>query len=339
LKEDFAKLLDEYFKNRGKRNSITNGTVIKIDGKDVFIDYGGKCEGIVPLEEFEKPPEIGEKVEICIVEPETESGYAILSAETVKNLKTWEETANRLEKEKLVEGIIRQRVRGGYKVDIGNSIYTFLPFSQVDIIPVTKPDNWLDRKIKAKILSIDRKRQSIVISRRQLLEEERKKRRKEVLENLRENEIIEGTVKNIVNFGIFVDVNGVDGLVHKSDISWSGLKTPFEATSIGKKIKVKILKIDKEKERLFLSIKRIAKDPWEEIEKTYKKGSKIEGKVAKISSKGIFIELPNDVTGFVPKENINDKHLKERKNYTFTVEKVDKEKRRLVLTCPEEPQK
>ncbi|SNR93182.1 S1 RNA-binding domain-containing protein [Desulfurobacterium atlanticum] len=339
MKEDFAKLLDEYFKKRKGKKKIIEGTVIKINGKDVFVDYGGKSEGVVPIEEFETLPEIGDKVEVSIVEPETEDGYAILSISTVRTLKKWEETANRLEKEKIVEGIIRQKVRGGYKVDIGSGIYTFLPLSQVDIIPVTRPDDWLDKKIKAKVLSIDRKRQSIVISRRQLIEEERKKKRKEILGSLKEGEVVEGRVKNIVDFGIFVDVKGVDGLVHKSDISWSGLKTPFEITSIGKKIKVKIIKIDKEKERLFLSIKRIHPDPWEKIESIIKEGEKLKGKVAKLSSKGIFIELPHDIAGFIPADYLKNKHLKEHKEYTFTVEKIDREKRRVILSCPEELQR
>ncbi|WP_456397740.1 30S ribosomal protein S1 [Desulfurobacterium sp.] len=340
MKEDFAKLLEEYFEKRRRKNDIIEGTIIKINGRDVFVDYGGKSEGIVPIEEFEEHPEVGKKVAVCIVEPETEDGYALLSISTVKSLKKWEETANRLEKEKITEGVIKQRVRGGYKVDIGNGIFAFLPLSQVDIIPVTRPDNWLDRKIKAKVLSIDRKRQSIVISRRQLIEEERARKRKEIIKKLKEGEIAEGTVKNIVEFGIFVDVNGVDGLIHKSDISWSGLKSPFEVTSIGKKIKVKIIKIDREKERLFLSIKRLTEDPFEKIEEIIKPGQTVEGKVVRISSKGIFIELSEDIAGFVPIESLNGRKLREKKTYTFTVERIDKEKRRVILKCQEkEPRK
>ncbi|WP_456437270.1 30S ribosomal protein S1 [Desulfurobacterium sp.] len=335
MKEDFAKLLEEYFEKREKKNDIIEGTVIKINGKDVFVDYGGKSEGIVPADEFDKIPAVGDKVEVCIVEPETEDGYALLSVSTVRTLKKWEETANRLEKEKIVEGTIRQRVRGGYKVDIGNGIFAFLPLSQVDIIPVTRPDNWLERKIKAKVLSIDRKRQSIVISRRQLIEEERAKKRKEIIAHLKEGDIAEGTVKNIVDFGIFVDVNGVDGLIHKSDISWSGLKSPFEVTSIGKKIKVKIIKIDREKERLFLSIKRLTEDPFERIDEIIKPGQTVKGKVVRISSKGIFIELPEDIAGFVPIESLKGRRLREKKTYTFTVERIDADKRRVILTCQE----
>ncbi|WP_457567728.1 30S ribosomal protein S1 [Desulfurobacterium sp.] len=335
MKEDFAKLLEEYFEKRERKNDIIEGTVIKINGRDVFVDYGGKSEGIVPLDEFEKTPAVGEKVEVCIVEPETEDGYAVLSISTVKSLKRWEETARKLEEEKVVEGTIRQKVRGGYKVDIGNGIFAFLPLSQVDIIPVTRPDNWLERKIKAKVLSIDRKRQSIVISRRQLIEEERAKKRKEIIQQLKEGDIAEGTVKNIVDFGIFVDVNGVDGLVHKSDISWSGLKSPFEVTSIGKKIKVKIIKIDRDRERLFLSIKRLKKDPFERINEILKIGQTVKGKVVRISSKGIFIELPEDVAGFVPSESLKGRKLREKRTYWFTVEKIDTERRRVILKCQE----
>ena len=260
---------------------MITGTVVKVTGREVFVDFGWKSEGIIPLKELGYKPKPGEKIDVCIIEPETEEGYALLSVNCARSIKEWERIADEIEKKGIVRGRIKQRVRGGYKVALEEGITVFLPMSQVDIMPVTKPDDWLDREIEAKVLSIDRKRRSIVISRRKLLEEKRAQMRKETLKKLKEGEVVEGIVKNVVDFGIFVDVQGVDGLVHKSDISWSGLKTPFDVAKIGDKIKVKIKKIEKDKERLVLSIKDITEDPWKNIKEKYKPGKSIEGVVVR----------------------------------------------------------
>lgn len=338
MEGEFAKLLEESF-NRLNKEIIT-GTVVKVTDREAFIDFGWKSEGVVPLKELGYKPKIGEKIDVCVVEPETEDGYALLSVNCAKSIKEWQKLADEIERKRIVKGKIKQRVRGGYKVKLEEGITVFLPMSQVDIMPVTKPDDWLDKEIEAEVLSIDRKRKSIVISRRKLLEEERARKRKETLKKLKEGDIVEGTVKNIVDFGIFVDVEGVDGLVHKSDISWSNLKTPFDVAKIGDKIRVKIKKIEKDKERLVLSLKETTEDPWEKIEDTIKKGEPIEGVVAKEDKKGIWVELPGDIAGFVPASTLpKGKKLKYHHKYKFIVDDIDKEKRRVLLKWQEEPQK
>jgi len=255
-------------------------------------------------------------------------------------IKEWEKVANEIEKKGIVKGRIKQKVRGGYKVRLEEGLTVFLPMSQVDIMPVTKPDDWLEREIEAKVLSVDRKRRSIVISRRKLLEERRAEKRKETLKRLKEGDIVEGTVKNVVDFGIFVDVDGVDGLVHKSDISWSGLKTPFDVAKVGDRIKVKIRKIERDKERLVLSLKEVTEDPWKNITEKYKPGMEVEGVIAKEDRKGYWVELPGDVAGYVPATGLpKGVKLKYKHRYKFTVESIDLEKRRVILKWQEKRQK
>ncbi len=335
MEGEFARLLEESFKKLNQE--IITGTVVKVTDREVFVDFGWKSEGVIPLKELGYKPKVGEKIEVCIVEPETEDGYALLSVNCARSIREWERLADEIEKKGVVKGVIKQRVRGGYKVRLENGLTVFLPMSQVDIMPVTRPDDWLDREIEAKVLSIDRKRRSIVISRRKLLEEERAKRRKETLKRLKEGDIVEGLVKNIVDFGIFVDVDGVDGLVHKSDISWSGLKTPFDVAKIGDRIRVKIKKIEKDKERLVLSLKDVKPDPWERIDEIYTPGMEVEGEVVKEDRKGYWIYLPEDVAGYVPFENLpKDLKLKYKHRYKFIVDSLDKEKRRVILRWPQE---
>jgi small subunit ribosomal protein S1 len=319
---------------------VITGTVVKVTGREVFVDFGWKSEGMIPLKELGYKPKPGEKIDVCIIEPETEDGYALLSVNCARSIKEWERIADEIEKKGIVRGRIKQRVRGGYKVAIDEEITVFLPMSQVDIMPVTKPDDWLDRRIEAKVLSIDRKRRSIVISRRKLLEEKRARMRKGTLKKLKEGDIVEGIVKNIVDFGIFVDVQGVDGLVHKSDISWSGLKTPFDVAKIGDRIKVKVRKIEKDKERLVLSIKDIMENPWESVKEKYKSGKVIEGVVVREDKSGYWIELPDDIAGYVPANTLPEGiKLKYHHRYRFVVDTIDEKKRRVILKWQEEHRK
>jgi|OM-RGC.v1.005199068 small subunit ribosomal protein S1 len=332
---EFAKLLEESFKKLNQE--VITGTVVKVTDREVFVDFGWKSEGVVPVKELGYKPKVGDKIDVCVVEPETEEGYALLSVNCARSIKEWERIANEIEERGVVRGVIKQKVRGGYKVRLKEGITVFLPMSQVDIMPVVHPDQWLDREIEAKVLSVDRKRRSVVISRRKLLEEERAKKRKETLKRLKEGEIVEGTVKNIVDFGIFVDVDGVDGLVHKSDISWSGLKTPFDVAQIGDKIKVKIKKIERDKERLVLSLKETRPDPWERIEELFSPGQVVEGEVVKEDRKGVWVYLPNDVAGFLPAGAVpKGVKLKYKHRYKFVVDRIDRDKRRVILKWQEE---
>jgi small subunit ribosomal protein S1 len=335
VEEEFSKLLEESFR-RLKREVIT-GTVVKVTEHEAFVDFGWKSEGVVPLKELGYKPKVGEKLDVCIVERETDEGYALLSVNCARSIKEWQKIAEEIEKKGTVRGRIKQRVRGGYKVRLEEGVTVFLPMSQVDIMPVTKPDEWLDREIEAKLLSIDRKRRSIVISRRKLLEERRIALRKETLKKVKEGDIVEGTVKNVVDFGIFVDVDGVDGLIHKSDVSWSGLKTPFDAVKIGDRVKVKIKKVERDKERLVLSLKDAVEDPWKTAEKTLKPGSEVEGTVVKQDRKGYWVELFEDVAGYLPAVHLpKGVKLKYRHRYRFVVDTLEKDRRRVLLKWQEE---
>jgi small subunit ribosomal protein S1 len=333
---EFAKLLEDGFKKL--RQEVITGTVVKVTDREVFVDFGWKSEGIVPIKELGYKPKVGEKIDVCVVEPETEDGYALLSVNCAKSIKEWEKTANEIEKKGIVRGRIKQKVRGGYKVKLEEGLTVFLPMSQVDIMPVTRPDDWLDREIEAKVLSVDRKRRSIVISRRKLLEEKRAEKKKETLKKIKEGDIVEGVVKNVVDFGIFVDVEGVDGLVHKSDVSWSGLKTPFDVAKIGDRIKVKVKKVEGDKERLVLSLKEVYPDPWEKIDEIYKPNMEVKGEVVKEDRKGVWVYLPEDVAGFIPKENLpKGVKLKYKHTYKFIIAGIDKDNRRVILSWPEKP--
>jgi len=337
VENEFARLLEESF-NRLSGEVIV-GKVVKVTKHEVFVDFGWKSEGVVPIKEFEEVPKVGDEVEVCIVERETDEGYALLSVNCAKNVKRWFDSAKEVEEKGVVKGVIKQKVRGGFKVKLDNGLMVFLPLSQVDIMPISKPDEWLEREITAKVISVDRKRKSIVISRRKLLEEERSKKRKETLKNIKEGDIVEGIVKNVVDFGIFVDVDGVDGLVHKSDISWSGLKSPFDCAKIGDRIRVKVKKVERDKERLVLSIKEITEDPWKaNVEEKFKVGSVVKGIPVMEGKKGLWVELPGDVAGFLPYEG-EQKDFKFRfgQEYEFSVVNVDRPKRRVILKW--EPQK
>lgn len=175
MEGEFAKLLEESF--RRLDNEVITGTVVKVTNSEVFVDFGWKSEGVVPIKELGYKPKIGEQIDVCVVEPETEEGYALLSVNCARSIREWKRLADEIEKKGIVKGRIKQRVRGGYKVRLEEGLTVFLPMSQVDIMPVLKPDDWLDREIEAKVLSIDRKRRSIVISRRKLLEEIRAKKK------------------------------------------------------------------------------------------------------------------------------------------------------------------
>ncbi len=334
MKGEFAKLLEQSLKKPKKE--LIRGTVVKVTDREVFVDFGWKAEGIIPVKELGFKPKVGEEIEACIVEPETEEGYALLSVNCAKVLRRWQEIADEIERKGNVKGVIKQRVRGGYKVDIGNGVFAFLPMSQVDVIPLVRPDDWLDREIEAKVLSIDRKRKGIVISRRKLLEEQREKLKGKTLEKLKEGDVVDATVKNVVDFGIFVDVDGVDGLIHKSLLSWSGLKDPSQVAKIGDRIKAKVTKIDREKGRLFLSLRDLQEDPWKKGI-NLKEGDIVKAKVAKITSKGIFFELPEDVAGFLPSDRIpSDVRLRLKHSYELLVEKIDKKNRRVILRWQKE---
>ena len=336
--DDFESLLNQSFK--ALKGGVVHGKVIKVTDREVFVDFGWKSDGVIPLRDLDKVPKIGETIDACIEELETDEGYTLLSVTHVESVKNWEDVVDRLNQDGIVEGKIVQMVRGGYKVDIGNDITVFLPMSQVNIMPVVNPDRWLGKVVKCKVLSIDRRRKSIVISRRKFIEEKRAVKRDETLKVVNEGDVVEGIVRNVVDFGIFVDIKGVDGLIHKSDISWSNLKLPFDVAKIGDTVKVKVKKVDRRKKRLVLSLKDLIDDPWNSIDRSVKEGQSVNGIVKLRIKDGFLIELPLDVAGFIDLSEIpDDVKLRDGKEYEFFVKSIDKDNRRVVLLWPQKTRK
>ncbi len=301
--ESFAALFEESIsKNPVKEGEITQGTVIQITKDHVLVDIGFKSEGTILASEFrnangEMTIKVGDKVDVYVDSRENDDGLIVLSKEKADKLKVWDEICKACEKEELVEGTVVAKVKGGLSVDIG--VKAFLPGSQVDLRPVRNLEKLVGQKFKCKVIKFNKKRGNIVLSRRVLLEKEREELKKKTLENLQEGEILDGIVKNITEYGAFIDLGGIDGLLHITDMSWGRINHPSELFSVGDEIKVKILKWDPATERVSLGYKQITEDPWKTVTERYTVGSTCKGKVVNIADYGVFIELEPGVEGLV----------------------------------------
>jgi len=298
----FQALYEESLKQI-EEGAIVTGTVISINPDTVLVDVGYKSEGEIPIFQFKDPQgnitiEEGDKVEVLVVSREDDEGIIHISKEKADKIKAWREITKACNEGAVIEGTIVARVKGGMSVDIGGVI-AFLPGSQIDIRPIRNMDELVGQSFKFKVLKLNEKRNNIVISRRALLEEEREKKRKELLEKIEENVVLEGTVKNITEYGAFIDLDGLDGLLHITDMSWGRINHPSEILSIGDTINVKVIKYDHERQRVSLGLKQLSPDPWENIEEKYPIGVRIKGKVVSITDYGAFIELEEGVEGMV----------------------------------------
>lgn len=301
--ENFAALFEESLaKNPVKEGEIVQGTVIQITKDHVMVDIGYKSEGTIPAHEFrgingEMTIAVGDKVDVYVDSRENDDGLIVLSKEKADKLKVWDEICKACEQEELVEGTVITRVKGGLSVDIG--VKAFLPGSQVDLRPVRNLEKLIGQTFKFKVIKFNKKRGNIVLSRRVLLEKEREELKKKTLENLQEGEILDGIVKNITEYGAFIDLGGIDGLLHITDMSWGRINHPSDIFNVGDEIKVKVLKWDPATERVSLGYKQITEDPWKNVEERYAIGSGCKGKVVNIAEYGVFIELEPGVEGLV----------------------------------------
>jgi len=298
--ESFEKLLEDYEQGGFglKKNDVVKGTVVQMTPDTVIVDVGYKSEGVIPLKEFEDENgeiqvKVGDTYDVLYGGGESESGLLILSKEKADRQKIW----NTLEEGAIVEGRIESRIKGGLSVDIG--VNAFLPGSQVDIRPVRNLDKVIGETFKFKIIKLNKRRGNIVLSRRVLLEEERESQRSDTLKVLEEGQVVEGVVKNLTDYGAFIDLGGIDGLLHITDMSWGRVKHPSDIIAVGDKINVKVLKFDREKERVSLGLKQIAPDPWLDVEQKYAVGNKVSGKVVSLTDYGAFIELEDGVEGLI----------------------------------------
>ncbi|MGE5506743.1 MAG: 30S ribosomal protein S1 [Actinomycetota bacterium] len=342
--EDFASLLDETIGLGGTfEGSVIKGTIVEVDGDYAVIDVGLKSEGRVPLKEFAsagRPAEIkaGDQVEVFVERYEDRNGEVVLSREKAKREEAWTLLEKSFQDQQRVTGVIFGRVKGGFTVDLSGAV-AFLPGSQVDIRPVRDITPLLGTPQPFQILKMDRSRGNIVVSRRAVLEETRAEQRSELIENLKEGQILEGVVKNITDYGAFVDLGGVDGLLHVTDIAWKRINHPSEALHIGQTVKVQVIRFNPETQRISLGIKQLDADPWEGVEAKYPVGAKFTGRVTNITDYGAFVELEPGVEGLVhvsemswTKKNVHPgKIVSTSQEVDVMVLDVDPQKRRISL--------
>ncbi len=280
-------------------DTIIQGRVLDITGNDVIVDIGYKCEGIVPLEHFEDPSalDIGDTVEVLLEHVEDEMGLILLSKRKADRIINWERVIANHDKGDVVKGRVMKKIKGGLLVDIG--VPVFLPASQISNRRVGDISQFIGREIESKIIKIDESRMNIVVSRRRLIEEQREKMKQALLANLKEGDIVKGTVKNIADFGAFVDLGGIDGLLHITDMSWGRVNHPSEMVAIDEEIEVKVIRIDRDRERISLGLKQKSESPWETVEVKYPVGAVVKGKVVNVLSYGAFVKLEEGVEGLV----------------------------------------
>ncbi len=298
---------------------ILKGTIVELTPDFVVVDVGLKSEGLISINEFDEPEELvlGNEVEVYLDRAEGDDGQIVLSRERARRQRQWEYILEHCQEGSVVNGKVIRKVKGGLMVDIG--MEAFLPGSQIDNKRIQNMDKYLGQKFDFKILKINIERKNVVISRRAIIEEERSSKKSELLEEIREGELRKGVVKNITDFGVFVDLDGIDGLLHITDMTWERIKHPSEMVELKDELEVVILRIDKEKGRIALGLKQKEENPWEEIEKKYPPGSIVKGKIVNLVPYGAFIEIQKGIEGLI--------HISEMswtKNVTDPIEVVNK---------------
>lgn len=344
LSEFSALLESSFFDKKAEEGSVVEGRIVAIQNDFVIVDVGLKTEGKIPLREFQvsgqapDPIEVGSLVDVYLERIENSAGEAMLSREKARREESWIRLERLHQKNERVEGSIFGRVKGGFTVDLGGAV-AFLPGSQVDIRPIRDVAPLMNVPQPFLILKMDRRRGNIVVSRRAVMEETRAEQRSELVQNLSEGQIIEGNVKNITDYGAFVDLGGIDGLLHVTDISWKRVNHPSDVLSVGQSVRVQIIKINPETHRISLGMKQLDQDPWEGVAAKYIPNSKIQGVVTNITDYGAFVELEQGVEGLVhvsemswTKKNTHpSKVLSLGDTITVQVLEVDQAKRRISL--------
>jgi small subunit ribosomal protein S1 len=343
-REDFAKLIDESF-NDGhvQEGAVVKGTVVAIERDLAVIDVGLKTEGRVAMREFQGPGrqneiKVGDIVEVYLERVENALGEAVLSRDKARREESWGKLEKAFQNNEKVQGVIFNQVKGGFTVDLDGAV-AFLPRSQVDIRPIRDVSPLMNNSQPFQILKMDRRRGNIVVSRRTVLEETRAEQRQELVQNLEEGQVIDGVVKNITDYGAFVDLGGIDGLLHVTDIAWRRVNHPSEVLNIGQQVKVKIIKINHETHRISLGMKQLLDDPWQGIEAKYPVAARFKGRVTNITDYGAFVELEPGIEGLIhvsemswTKKNVHPgKIVSTSQEVEVQVLEVDPVKRRISL--------
>ncbi|QJR79350.1 30S ribosomal protein S1 [Alteromonas pelagimontana] len=344
MTENFAQLFEESLQELETRpGSIVKGTVVSIDKDIVLVDAGLKSESAIPVDQFKNADgeleiEIGDTVDVALDAVEDGFGETILSREKAKRHEAWVELEKAYDDKATIKGIINGKVKGGFTVEV-NTVRAFLPGSLVDVRPVRDTTHLEGKELEFKVIKLDAKRNNVVVSRRAVIEAENSAERESLLANLEEGHEIKGIVKNLTDYGAFVDLGGVDGLLHITDMAWKRVKHPSEIVNVGDEINVKVLKFDKEKQRVSLGMKQMGNDPWQEIAQRYPEGTKITGQVTNLTDYGCFVEIEDGVEGLVHVSEMDwtNKNIHPSKvvNLGDTVEvmvlEIDEERRRISL--------
>ncbi|WP_414830786.1 30S ribosomal protein S1 [Alteromonas sp. H39] len=344
MTENFAQLFEESLQELETRpGSIVKGTVVSIDKDIVLVDAGLKSESAIPADQFKNAEgeleiAIGDEVDVALDAVEDGFGETILSREKAKRHEAWVELEKAYDDKATIKGVINGKVKGGFTVEV-NSVRAFLPGSLVDVRPVRDTTHLEGKELEFKVIKLDAKRNNVVVSRRAVIEAENSAEREQLLANLEEGHEIKGIVKNLTDYGAFVDLGGVDGLLHITDMAWKRVKHPSEIVNVGDEINVKVLKFDKEKQRVSLGMKQMGNDPWQEIAQRYPEGTKITGQVTNLTDYGCFVEIEDGVEGLVHVSEMDwtNKNIHPSKvvNLGDTVEvmvlEIDEERRRISL--------
>jgi small subunit ribosomal protein S1 len=329
-----------------EEGEVVTGNVVRIDKDEVLVDIGYKSEGVIPANELsirksvdpKDEVHLGEEVDAIVMTKEDQDGRLIMSKKRARFEKAWRRIETAAESGQPVEGTVIEVVKGGLIIDLG--VRGFLPASLVDIRRVPNLDEYMGTKIETKVIELNRSRNNVVLSRRAVLEEERKEVRQQILDRLQPGLVVEGQISNIVDFGAFVDLDGIDGLIHISELSWSHVNHPSEILTIGDTVKVKVLDIDRDRQRISLGLKQTQEDPWQRIVDTYNVGDELAGKVTKVVTFGAFVEILDGVEGLVHISELAPHHVESPREIVHPgdeirvkILEIDSERRRLSLSA------
>ena len=323
-KEDLEKAYDETL-NKVTEHQVVEGTVISVDKKEVIVNIGYKSDGIIPASEFRYNPDlkVGDKVEVYVENQEDTKGQLVLSHKKARLSKSWERVNAALENEEIIQGYIKCRTKGGMIVDVFG-IEAFLPGSQIDVHPIRDYDVFVGKTMEFKVVKINQEFRNVVVSHKALIEQELEQQRKEIIGKLEKGQILEGTVKNITTYGVFVDLGGVDGLIHITDLSWGRVSDPHEVVSLDQKINVVILDFDEEKKRIALGLKQLTPHPWDALDENLKVGDHVKGKVVVMADYGAFVEIAPGVEGLIHVSEMSwSQHLRSAQDFMKVGDEVE----------------
>ena len=323
-KEDLEKAYDETL-NKIQEHEVVEGTVISVDKKEVVVNIGYKSDGIIPASEFRYNPELkaGDKVEVYVEDQEDKKGQLVLSHKKARLSKSWELINKALDNDEIIQGYIKCRTKGGMIVDVFG-IEAFLPGSQIDVHPIRDYDVFVGKTMEFKVVKINQEFRNVVVSHKALIEAELEAQKKEIISHLEKGQVLEGTVKNITSYGVFVDLGGVDGLVHITDLSWGRVSDPHEVVALDQKINVVILDFDEEKKRIALGVKQLTPHPWDSLDAELKVGDHVKGKVVVIADYGAFVEIQPGVEGLIHVSEMSwSQHLRSAQEFLHVGDEVE----------------